>query len=279
MAPRRSTMAGLVTAALAGLLLVSGCASQDVGADASAPMPRAEGAPAEAVVSGAADKSTVMDPQIITTAWLTMRVESVSSGVDDIVKLVDRADGSIQQQDLSMVDGTQTATVVARVPAAGLDAFLTEVQELGTVENVSRQASDVTQQRIDLDARIGALTASITRLRELLDQTDTVADLVAVETELANRQAELDALTAQRDYLADQVAMSTVTITLMPTVQAGGTQAPGFLAGLQNGIAALGASIGIAITALGFLLPFLLILAVIAIPVAWVLVRRARRPH
>ena len=279
MAPRRSTMAGLVTAALAGLLLVSGCASQDVGADASAPMPRAEGAPAEAVVSGAADKSTVMGPQIITTAWLTMRVESVSSGVDDIVKLVDRADGSIQQQDLSMVDGTQTATVVARVPAAGLDAFLTEVQGLGTVENVSRQASDVTQQRIDLDARIGALTASITRLRELLDQTDTVADLVAVETELANRQAELDALTAQRDYLADQVAMSTVTITLMPTVQAGGTQAPGFLAGLQNGIAALGASIGIAITALGFLLPFLLILAVIAIPVAWVLVRRARRPH
>ena len=279
MAPRRSTMAGLVTAALAGLLLVSACASQDVGADASAPMPMAEGAPAEAVVSGAADKSTVMDPQIITTAWLTMRVESVSSGVDDIVKLVDRADGSIQQQDLSMVDGTQTATVVARVPAAGLDAFLTEVQGLGTVENVSRQASDVTQQRIDLDARIGALTASITRLRELLDQTDTVADLVAVETELANRQAELDALTAQRDYLADQVAMSTVTITLMPTVQAGGTQAPGFLAGLQNGIAALGASIGIAITALGFLLPFLLILAVIAIPVAWVLVRRARRPH
>ena len=279
MARGRSRTAAVLFTALAGLLLVSGCAAAEVGTDASAPMPMAEGAPAEAAVPASGEKGTVIGPQVITTAWLTIRVESVASGVEEIGSLVEGARGSIQQQDITTTDGTQTATVVARVPAAGLDAFLADVQGLGTVENLSRQATDVTQQRIDLDARIGALTASITRLQELLEQADTVTDLVAVETELANRQAELDALTAQRDYLADQVAMSTVTMTLMPTVRAGGVQAPGFLAGLQNGVAALGASIGIAITALGFLLPFLLILAVIAIPVAWVIVRRARRPH
>ena len=279
MARGRSTTAGAVIGALAGLLMVSGCAAGEVGADAAAPMPMTQGAPAEAAVSSPGEKRTQLDPQVITTAWLTIRVESVATGVDALAAEVQRARGSIQQQDITTTDGTQTATVVARVPAAGLDDFLADVQGLGTVENLSRQATDVTQQRIDLDARIGALTASITRLQELLEQADTVTDLVAVETELANRQAELDALTAQRDYLADQVAMSTVTMTLMPTVRAGGVQAPGFLAGLQNGVAALGASIGIAITALGFLLPFLLILAVIAIPVAWVIVRRARRPH
>lgn len=278
MSRRLPTTAGLAITALTALMLVSGCAPQGT-AEAPAPMPMSEGAPADAAMSGPNDKASVIGPQVITTAWLTLRVESVASGISDVTALVDRAGGTIQQQDLTTADGTQTATVVVRVPATGLDAFLAQIEDLGSVENVSRQATDVTQQRIDLDARIGALTASVTRLRELLDQAASVADLVTVETELANRQAELDGLTAQRDYLADQVAQSTVTITLLPTVQAGGAQAPGFLAGLQNGIAALGASIGIAITALGFLLPFLLILAVIAIPVTWVIVRRARRPR
>lgn len=273
---RRSTAAVMAIAALGALLLVSGCAPQ---AGAPAPMPMSEGAPADAAVAGPIDKAPAIGPQIVTTAWLTLRVESVTAGITEVSALVASAGGAIQQQDLTTADGAQTATIVVRVPATGLDAFLAQVESLGTVENVSRQATDVTQQRIDLDARIGALTASVSRLRQLLDEAGSVADLVAVETELANRQAELDGLTAQRDYLADQVSLSTVTITLLPTVQAGGAQAPGFLAGLQNGIAALGASIGIAITALGFLLPFLLILAVIAVPVAWVLVRRARRPR
>ena len=88
-----------------------------------------------------------------------------------------------------------------------------------------------------------------------------------------------DSFTYAERMSDNTLSWTTVTITLLPTVQAGGAQAPGFLAGLQNGIAALGASIGIAITALGFLLPFLLILAVIAIPVTWVIVRRARRPR
>lgn len=277
---RRSTAAGVAIAALSALLLMAGCASQG-DAGAPAPMPMSEGAPApaDAAAAGPIDKASVVGPQVITTAWLTMRVESVSTGITDVSTLVNDAGGTIQQQDLTTADGMQTATVVVRVPATGLDAFLAQVQALGSVESVSRQATDVTQQRIDLDARIAALTASVARLRELLDQAASVADLVAVEAELASRQAELEGLTAQRDYLTDQVALSTVTITLLPTVQAGGAQAPGFLAGLQNGIAALGASIGIAITALGFLLPFLLILAVIAIPVGWVLLRRARRPR
>lgn len=279
-APRARASAPIATA-LACLLLLAACGSAPTDAQGSGPMPMDAAAPLEAVgqAPGAADKGTAVGPQIITTAWLTLRIDSVPTGVDDITAAVAAQGGSIQQQDLTAADGAQTATIVARVPAAGLDALLADVQRLGTVESVSRQATDVTQQRIDLDARIGALTASVTRLRDLLDQAANVADLVAVETELANRQAELDALMAQRDYLADQVAMSTVTITLLPTVRAGGVEAPGFVTGLQNGIAALAAAVGMAITAVGFLLPFLAILAVLAIPVTWLIVRRRRRPH
>ncbi len=275
----RALRLGLIASAAASLLVLAGCGAAQTEGQAPAPMPMEAGAPVEAAVQSANDRGAVIGPQVITTAWLTMRVDAVSTGVDEISAIATAQGGTIQQQDLTLADGTQTATVIARVPAAQLDRFLSDVQRLGTVESVSRQAADVTQQRIDLDARITALSASADRLRQLLDEAATVTDLVAVETELANRQAELDALTAQRDYLADQVAMSTVTITLLPTVRAGGADAPGFVTGLQNGIAALGAAIGLGITAMGFLLPFIAILAILALPIAWLIVRRRRRPR
>ena len=267
---------------LLGVLLLAGCGGS--GTDAtlsadtagSAPVPAAEMAGAGAPGTVDTAKSPV-GQQVITTAWMTLTVESVAQAVDDVESLVTGVGGSIAQQDLSSTDGIATATITARVPAAMLDRFLDSVGALGAVQSTSRQAADVTQQTIDLDARISALTASVDRLKELLAQSGTVADLVAVETELANRQAELDSLVAQRAYLADQVAMSTATITLSPVVTGGGWQAPGFLGGLQNGVNALIGLAGAAVTALGFLLPFGLLLGVIVIPSAWVIMRRARR--
>lgn len=265
-----------LSAALLGMLLLAGCGAS--GSDATSE-PMMAGAPVEATGTQMAlsDKGVAPQQQIITTAWMTIRVTSIPDATAQVSSEISSVNGVIQQQDATLTDGSASATITARVPASSLDDFIAAVSEIGVVESSSRQASDVTQQSVDLDARIAALTASVTRLKELLAQAATVADLVAVETELANRQAELDSLVSQRTYLDGQVAMSTVTISLLPTVAIGGWQAPGFLAGLQNGISALVASVGVAITAAGFVLPFIAIAALIAIPVIWLLIRRSRR--
>ena len=87
---------------------------------------------------------------------------------------------------------------------------------LGTVESINVSAQDVTSQTVDLDARIAALTTSVDRLTTLLAQASRMEDLLAIETQLSQRQSEIDSLNQQRTWLADQVAMSSVTITLMP---------------------------------------------------------------
>ena len=71
--------------------------------------------------------------------------------------------------------------------------------------------------------------------------------------------------------------MSTITISISPVDQVTTVDAPGFLSGLQNGWAAFVSLIMVAITALGFFLPFLLVLVVIAIPVTAVIIRQSRR--
>jgi hypothetical protein len=143
------------------------------------------------------------------------------------------------------------------------------------VQQSNVTASDVTTQVIDLDARISALEASIARLSELQAQAETVADLIAVEAELANRQAELESIQSQRDYLGDQVAMSNVSIYLQSAL--GGVTQPDFLRGLANGFNALLNTLGGLVVAAGFLLPFGVVVLVIFLVVRAVQKRRRGR--
>lgn len=278
-------LAALGSVALAGAVLVGCGTSGDVSGEmpmvADAPMmdeaPAAQGGP---MMEGAPMKdaaSPVTDRSIIRTAYLSMRVPSVPDAIDEVRALVAQRDGVISSESLSSGSPGGFATITAQVPADDLTTFLDEVGSLGTVDTLDVTAQDVTTQVIDLDARIAVLESSIARLTDLLDQAERVEDIVAVESELSARQAELDSLTSQRDYLAEQVALSTVTITLTPVTQVADVDSPGFLSGLQTGWSAFIALIGFAITALGFLVPFLIVAAIILIPVTVLLVRRSRR--
>lgn len=220
---------------------------------------------------------SMQERSIIRRAYVSLRVEAVSEAVADIRDLVSSYDGVIAAENVSGADADRYATVTAQIPADALDAFLPDVTALGDVESMDISSEDVTTQVIDLDARIAALQTSIERLTQLLTDADRVEDLIAVESELARRQADLDSLTSQRAWLSDQVAMSTVTISLSPITRVADVETPGFLSGLASGWSALVALVGFGFTALGFLLPFILIALIVAVPVTVLLVRRSRR--
>lgn len=269
----RPTGVKKVLAAAAAVLVLglAGCSGGDSDQTmmADGAMPMAEMA--------AEDRGSVVDQQIIRTAYVTVRVTDVTEGVTDVRSAVTAAGGTISNEDLSNFDGAKSASLTVRVPAEKLDAFLAGLAELGTVEQSSVSAADVTTQVIDLDARISSLQGSIARLTELQSQAANVADLVAVETELANRQAELESLQSQRDYLGDQVAMSTVTITLVPEVAAV-TATPDFLRGLETGWNALLSTGGVLITAAGFIIPFGIVIGIIVLVIRWI-IRRRKKPR
>ncbi len=273
---RLMAVAGLVTA---GILLAGcgGSGSSDAMGDGAmsadmamtAEMPMAEGAPM--------DTKTVADRSVIRTAWLWLRVDAVDTAVAEVRALTASAKGVIVSETVAGTEGNASATLTVQVPADGLDSFLEDVSALGSVDSLEVTASDVTMQVIDLDARITVLEDSIARLTELLAEAQQVADIVAIEAELSARQAELDSLNSQRAYLANQVAMSTVTVSLLPVTVVSDIELPGFLSGLETGWSAFLTLIAFGITALGFLVPFLIVAALIAVPLVIVLVRRSRR--
>lgn len=281
-----------LAAALAAGFLLAGCSttgestSVDPGAPAVSNEMGVEGGTGEmavtedmAVTKEGAAAPTTIDRQVIRTGYMSMRVEDVKGSAFEVHGLVTAYRGVISSEDLQSTDDSSYATITAQIPADRLDEFIQAVSKLGTVDSVNVSAQDVTSQVVDLDARISALETSIERLTDLLAQASRIEDLLVIETQLSQRQSELDALTAQRTWLGDQVAMSTLSVSLSPLTQVTEVDAPGFVSGLQSGWSAFLSLIMVAVTALGFFLPFLVVLAIIAIPVTIVLVRAARRRH
>lgn len=219
--------------------------------------------------------ATTQEQAVIKTAYVNLTVEDVGRTARDVHILVDKRNGLVSAEDSQVNGDANYSTITVQVPAAGLDSFIADVSGLGTVESVSLSTQDVTTQVVDLDARISALQTSIDRMTVLLAQAEQIDDLLAIETQLSSRQAELDSLTAQRTWLGGQVAMSSVTISLAPTTTLTDLDAAGFLSGLRSGWAAFVSALAIGVTAFGFLLPFALIL--VLIPLIAIAVRQSRR--
>lgn len=286
----RNRRAPIVIVVAAAAILLAGCAS-GASSDSSVEMPAgvsgevAVGAPdampQEMAVDskvGTVTTTVPTDRQVIKTAYLTMRAESVAATSAQVHALVRKSNGFIANEDSASNGDVTYSNITAQIPAADLDAFIAAVSALGTVDSVNVAAQDVTTQVVDLDARIKAMQASIDRMTVLMGQATKIDDLLAIETQISMRQAELDSMTAQRTYLSEQVAMSTITVAITPASQpAEVVDAPGFLSGLQSGWAAFVSVIVVAVTAIGFLLPFIVVLLLVLIPILYVAVRATRR--
>jgi len=101
------------------------------------------------------------------------------------------------------------------VPVTHLPAFRAGVSGLGEVTSDAEHAEDVTEQRADINARLSNARAEEKRLLELLDKhTGSLADVVAVEKELASVRETIERMEAQQRVLEGQIALATVKIHL-----------------------------------------------------------------
>jgi hypothetical protein len=175
---------------------------------------------------------------------------------------------------------TTSATLRLRVPAGRFETVVATLEDRTTVVDVVTRSKDVTTEVIDVDARIRTQEVSLRRLRAFLGRTGDVSELVRVESEIARREASLRSLRAQQAYLADQTSLATLTVRMStpePTVTEERPLTEGFGAGLAAGWRGLVTTFAVAATALGAALPFLALLAAVAVP-AWLLARRRRTP-
>ena len=202
-------------------------------------------------------------------------VESMSVGTDGTVRPIDPMTGGTVDSTMPYPSPPDGAWVTVRVPADQLAAVVDELADTGEVTATSINRQDVTEQTVDLEARIEAAQASVDRLTALMAQAQNVADLIAAESALSERQAMLESYQQQLEMLESQVSMSTLTVTIVPEVETVEADPAGFADGLVAGWNGLVATLNGIVVALGFLLPWLAVAGVAAL-IVWGIVRLAR---
>ena len=173
-------------------------------------------------------------------------------------------DGSVLREDDALVaarDDIGTATVTVRVPSRSFETALRRFGKLGEVEYQSTSAEDVSDQMVDLEARLRHARAVERRLLRFLEATDTIREMLAVQDRLDQVQLEIEQLTAQLEALREVVAFSTITVSLRaegdprPVICAGGGVWDNFVDAWRM----LGRSAGVLLMALAAALPFAIV--------------------
>lgn len=283
----------------------SAAGAGEAGAASSAAVPAAPGAAAPGAAVGydtaPSEKATsdapviASDRQIIRTATVTIGIEVKPSDGEKSVTAADLAQAAQraarQVRDLGTIPGAYVAgsdghgssvTVTLRIPAGSYDDIMGRLGSIGTVTNESEATEDVTSQLIDVSSRLQTMQASVDRLRALMTDAQSMKDVIALESELTQREADLESLERQQASLKDQVALSTITVTVnadaakVATAAEPKVERAAFVAGLIAGWHGLQAVGRVVAAVAGALLPFLPAIAVV-VALGWLGVRRTRR--
>lgn len=183
---------------------------------------RAEHSPVEARKSpadqqSAAEKRTPESPpnQATRVMVYTAAYRIVVGDVAESIRRAERLAGSLGGY-VASVDGP---TIVLRIPVARYREGLAAVEALGQVTQRAEEALDVTEQYVDLEARLKNALAVRDRLKALLEKAEDVKTALEVEKELKRVGEEIESLEARLEVLRNRVAFCTVTATFERVAQ------------------------------------------------------------
>jgi len=172
-----------------------------------------EAAPA----SPAATSNFQSRTQLIKQATLQLEMADVDAAITAVSDILAQHQGDLLQlSDAGTADDQpRQVTLQLRVPQTNLEATLTALKQLGEVNHQSITASDVSGQLVDLQARIRNLRKSEESLLEIMERSGSISEVLEVSRELSTIREAIERNDAQLQSLQNQVAYSTINLTLV----------------------------------------------------------------
>lgn len=159
-------------------------------------------------------KAVSLERKIISTAHLQLEVYNVPSTVNKITNITQQQGGFISGSSVSGYEERKNGQVTVRVPQKNFYAAVEQIEALGTVKSKDLHGQDVTEEYIDINARLGNLKKQEERLQEILKMANTVKDVLEIERELNRVRGEIESLTAKLNYFDKSIEMSTITVNV-----------------------------------------------------------------
>src|SRR2546421_6237329 len=164
-----------------------------------------------------------IERKIIRNANVSLEVEEPKKAMQRVASVAESRGGFVvtsesrQEAGASGGKASEVISMEVRVPAAQFDAAMGDIRAAAsrvTSEKITGQ--DVTEEYIDLDARLRTQRALETQLLDIMKSARGVPDAITVERELANVRTEIEKIEGRRRFLENQTSLSTINVTLQP---------------------------------------------------------------
>ena len=212
---------------------------------------------------------------VVRTASLSIVVSDPTETMNELAALAEKLGGFVVSSSVStmrLANGREVprTSITFRVPADKFQDALTQVRaKASRIETESISGQDVTEEYVDLQARLRNLQAAEQQLQEIMDQATRTEDVLQVYRELTNIRGEIERLQGRIRYLEQSAAMSAITVDLIPDeaaqpLQIGGWEPKGVAKeAVEALIRTLQSVASLLIWLLIYLLPVLVVLGLI----------------
>lgn len=207
--------------------LIAGCAAGPTGIPplpAPEPMPPQEytdkgGYPGdEDGYSGTVPDEQVTERKIVKTGYITLEVEDIAGTMDNITDLADDLGGYVVSSRKYEYDERTSGSIRIRVPADRFEEAFERLRPLAiAIPDESTDSVDVTEEYIDLEARLHNLEATEAQYLALLQKAEEVEDILMVQRELSNVRGEIERIEGRMKYLERTSDMSLIEVSLEET--------------------------------------------------------------
>lgn len=239
---------------------------------------------ASADTEGAAADTADTEKKIIRTASLTISTQTFEDSLTALKSACEGQGGWIESatENTSSYSGLRTAYLTLRIPQDALDAYLAGTEELGRITSRSESAQDVTATYQDTQTRLNTQLALMERLQALITESGDLSDLLALESQIADTQYQIDSLQSSLNATDRKVSYSTVSVTLKEEKTADLTDdslsfGERLSSAIRVGLNTLVGFLGDAAVFLVAALPFIGIVVIVAV-ILWI-IRKRRKNH
>ena len=222
------------------------------------------------------DLAIDVERKIIKTGYISLVVENVEKSLDEISAIASELGGYVVSSSKSSDDETVRGNVSIRVPAEKYDQAFTKLRAIAVkVPNESTDTQDVTEEYIDLTARLSTLEATEVQYLELLKKAETVEDILKVQQALSNIRQDIETLQGRIQYLERTSDMSLININIKEeaTFQEKGWEAGEVFKSAVRALISVGQFLG---TAIIYIIVILAIPAILGVAI-WQIVLAVNR--
>lgn len=169
------------------------------------------------VVSNAPAKP--IETKIIKTGDLRFETNDLDATYNQLISSVKKHGATIQNDNEGKNYESLYRNITVRVPSQHFDGFLADISKgVNYFDRKEISSQDVTEEYIDIDARLKAKKVLEARYLELLKKANKVSEMLEIETQLSAIREEIEAKEGQLRYMQSRVSMSTINIEFYKTV-------------------------------------------------------------